>query len=103
MNTVEKEFSPCGALCAECGQYGSDCSGCADIKGKVYWLEYTGQSVCAVYDCCVNNKKLKTAALARICLVTDLQKTLQSRTSRTQKTLKKWFQGLRVNKILSKF
>lgn len=59
MNTVEKEFSPCGALCAECGQYGSDCSGCADIKGKVYWLEYTGQSVCAVYDCCVNNKKLK--------------------------------------------
>lgn len=24
----------------------------------MHWLRYTGQDVCAVYDCCVNGKKL---------------------------------------------
>ena len=51
--------SPCGAVCIECGFYPSQCAGCAKIKGKVHWLAYTGQDICAVYDCCVNGKKLQ--------------------------------------------
>ena len=51
--------SPCGAVCAECALFPASCAGCAKIEGKVHWLQYTGESVCAVYDCCVNGKKLK--------------------------------------------
>lgn len=49
--------SPCGAVCAECTLFPSECAGCFNIKGKVHWLQYTGQDVCAVYDCCVNDKR----------------------------------------------
>ena len=49
--------SPCGAVCAECGLYPSQCAGCHKIKGKVYWLQYIGAEVCPVYDCCVNDKQ----------------------------------------------
>ena len=48
------EPSPCGAVCAECGLFPQTCGGCRKIKGKVYWLQYTGDNVCKVYDCCVN-------------------------------------------------
>lgn len=51
--------SPCGAVCAECALFPASCAGCARIEGKVHWLQYTGEPVCAVYDCCVNIKKLK--------------------------------------------
>ena len=53
------EPSPCGAVCVECGLFPSKCAGCAKIEGKVHWLTYTGQTVCAVYDCCVNGKRQK--------------------------------------------
>ena len=49
--------SPCGAVCAECARFPAECGGCRKIEGKVFWLQYTGQQVCAVYDCCVNGKK----------------------------------------------
>lgn len=55
-------LSPCGAVCAECEYYPLQCAGCGKIKGKVYWLEFTGAEVCPVYDCCVNNKKRKNCA-----------------------------------------
>lgn len=29
---------------------------CYEIKGKVFWLQYTGDDCCRVYDCCVNKK-----------------------------------------------
>lgn len=51
--------SPCGAVCVECKLYPHKCAGCAKIKGRVHWLKYTGEEICAVYDCCVNDKKLK--------------------------------------------
>ena len=51
----QTDVSPCGALCAECARL-LECGGCRAIEGKVYWLQYTGQTVCAVYDCCVNGK-----------------------------------------------
>lgn len=47
------ESSPCGAVCAECRLFPATCSGCRKIRGKPYWLKYTGDAVCKVYDCCV--------------------------------------------------
>lgn len=51
------EVAPCGAVCAECGRFPSACKGCRSIRGKVFWLEYTHEACCPVYDCCVNQKR----------------------------------------------
>lgn len=51
--------SPCGAVCADCARFPDACKGCRTIRGKVYWLQYTGGRRCAVYECCVNGKKLR--------------------------------------------
>ena len=50
------EVSPCGAVCVECASFPVDCPGCRKIKGKVFWLQYTGEDCCGVYDCCVKQK-----------------------------------------------
>ena len=42
------EPSPCGALCVECVLFPKTCEGSRKIKGKVYWLQYTGGDVCKV-------------------------------------------------------
>ena len=64
VNQTEKDsIAPCGAVCAECGYYPLQCAGCGKIKGKVYWLKFTGANVCPVYDCCVNNKKQKNCGM----------------------------------------
>ncbi len=55
---METIISCCGVICSECKSYPHDCKGCPDIKGKAYWLEYTGEEICGLYDCCVNQKKL---------------------------------------------
>lgn len=44
--------SPCGAVCAECGNYPASCRGCRVIEGQVFWLSYTGDDECPVYRCC---------------------------------------------------
>lgn len=51
-------LGPCGTDCAQCGYYLRECAGCAEIRGKVFWLSYTGEPVCDIYDCCINQKKL---------------------------------------------
>lgn len=45
--------APCGAVCAQCERYPASCAGCREIRGRVWWLEYTGQPVCAFRQCCV--------------------------------------------------
>lgn len=52
------EPSPCGAICAECGRFPDECSGCRKISGRVFWTKYMDWDCCAVYDCCVNQKHL---------------------------------------------
>ena len=51
------EPSPCGAVCVECGNFPSACSGCRKIRGKVFWLQYTDKDVCPIYQCCREKKK----------------------------------------------
>lgn len=55
MDTV---ISCCGVACSQCQYYPEDCKGCPTIKGKAFWLEYTNEEICSIYDCCVNQKKL---------------------------------------------
>jgi len=52
---LKKNISPCGADCAACEKYPNTCKGCREIEGKVWFLVYTGQTVCDIYDCCVNS------------------------------------------------
>lgn len=49
--------SPCGAVCTECNYYPSACAGCRKIRGKAFWLPYTGDDVCPIYQCCRDKKK----------------------------------------------
>lgn len=55
---MRKIISCCGVVCSECGYFASECDGCPAVKGKVFWLEYTGEEVCDIYDCCMKVKGL---------------------------------------------
>ncbi len=54
---MEKRISCCGTICSECEYYPDGCRGCEEIEGRVFWLEYTGESICDIYDCCRKQKK----------------------------------------------
>ena len=47
---MEQIMSCCGFICSECDFYPEKCKGCSEIKGKAFWLAYTGESVCRMYD-----------------------------------------------------
>lgn len=51
------EPSPCGAVCTECGNFPTACSGCRKIRGKVFWLRFTDDDVCPIYQCCHEKRK----------------------------------------------
>lgn len=53
---MEGKISCCGMICSDCEYYPADCQGCGEIKGNAFWLEYTGESCCEIYDCCVNQR-----------------------------------------------
>lgn len=60
---MENSISCCGAECAECRFYPGECAGCATIQGKVFWTEYTGDSLCRIYECCVLAKEFAHCGL----------------------------------------
>lgn len=53
-----KMISCCGTVCSDCPYYPEECGGCPEIKGRVFWTDFIGRTVCEIYDCCVENKKL---------------------------------------------
>lgn len=54
---MEKRISCCGTICSACEYYPAECRGCDEIEGRVFWLEYTGERICDIYDCCRKQKK----------------------------------------------
>lgn len=60
------EVAPCGAICAECRLFPATCKGCRQIKGKVFWLQYTGETCCAIYACCLNRKFVNCAGCEQL-------------------------------------
>lgn len=55
---MERIVSCCGVVCSACKSFPGDCPGCPELKGRVYWLQYTGEEVCDIYQCCVVEKGL---------------------------------------------
>lgn len=49
--------SCCGIVCSKCSYYPDDCPGCTTIKGKAFWLQFTGGDICSIYDCCINQNR----------------------------------------------
>lgn len=56
---MNKIISCCGVVCSECNYFPNDCSGCPKIKGIAFWLQFTGESICATYHCCIEKKGLE--------------------------------------------
>lgn len=55
---MDKIISCCGVVCSECDSFPENCKGCSEIKGRVFWLQYTGEDICGIYDCCMNERRL---------------------------------------------
>lgn len=49
-------ISCCGVACSACEYYPEQCPGCSAVEGKAFWLQYTGESVCSIFACCVTQK-----------------------------------------------
>lgn len=62
---MDKIVSCCGVVCSECESFPENCKGCPEIKGIVYWLQYTGGAICGIYDCCINIKGLEHCGRCR--------------------------------------
>lgn len=50
-------LSVCGTNCSECYCYDKMCPGCSECEGKVFHAP-EGKA-CAIYECTVNQKKMK--------------------------------------------
>ena len=55
---MQDSISCCGVDCSACRYHPAECPGCAAIGGRVFWLQYTGEPVCEIYNCCVLQKGL---------------------------------------------
>lgn len=66
LRTKDAMVSCCGVNCLECEYFGSTCGGCDKIKGKPFWLEYTGDEACDIYHCCINEKKYKHCGICML-------------------------------------
>lgn len=42
----------CGIDCSGCSLFGKECSGCRELCGRVYWVQYIGAEVCPLVQCC---------------------------------------------------
>ena len=61
-------LSACGLICDECEFYGKECNGCIAVKGQTFWAkEMMPDHTCPLFNCSVNEKDLKVAAIAKNC------------------------------------
>lgn len=48
----ETGMSVCGVYCdRECRAFGSDCTGCNELQGRVSWAKFLGKKVCPIFAC----------------------------------------------------
>lgn len=61
---MNAKLSVCGCDCAACEYLKkSECSGCSEIKGKVWWTSYISTTVCPIFDCVANEKKFENCGV----------------------------------------
>jgi hypothetical protein len=53
----------CGLDCGDCAYVKDGCRGCNAEKGAPFWCGFASVSVCPVYACCVNERRLKHCGL----------------------------------------
>lgn len=57
---MDLELSVCGCECTASDYFKkSECLGCSETKGKVWWTSLISVPVCPIYDCVINLKKLR--------------------------------------------
>lgn len=66
LRSKDAMVSCCGVNCLECEYFGSTCQGCDKIKGRPFWLEYTGGEVCDIYHCCINEKEYRHCGICML-------------------------------------
>lgn len=45
-------INPCAYECdSNCPHYITECKGCSEIKGKVFWAKYYQKDTCPIYEC----------------------------------------------------
>jgi hypothetical protein len=55
----------CGLNCGDCAYVKEGCRGCNVEKGAPFWTQFAGVTVCPVYDCCVNEKRIAHCGLCK--------------------------------------
>jgi hypothetical protein len=60
---IDQYKTICGIDCTKCQFLGSKCKGCTVLLGKPFWISSMKLTICPLYDCCVNKKKLKHCGL----------------------------------------
>jgi hypothetical protein len=58
-----KRVTVCGLDCGDCACVKEGCRGCNAGKGAPFWCGFAGVTVCPVYACCVNERRLAHCGL----------------------------------------
>ena len=48
----------CGYSCSDCEHHTRECPGCTKMKGRPFWTSYVGIDQCAIFQCCMTERKL---------------------------------------------
>ena len=54
----EFNFTLCGQDCNDCHYYKKECEGCLKTGGIPFWANYVNLSICPIFNCAVNEKKV---------------------------------------------
>lgn len=49
----------CGTNCGDCDFFGKNCEGCYKVHGKPFWTAEFNITICPLFDCCKNQRKLE--------------------------------------------
>ena len=61
---MKSKLSVCGTHCIKCEHFlSSKCSGCTELKGKIWWIDQISAEVCPIYDCVINKKKYENCGM----------------------------------------
>lgn len=61
---MNMELSVCGCDCVACDYFKkSECLGCSEIKGKVWWASYVSATACPIYTCVNDEKRLDNCGM----------------------------------------
>ena len=61
---MNAKLSVCGCDCTVCEYLKkSECHGCSEIKGEVFWTSYISATICPIYNCVTNRRKFDNCGM----------------------------------------